>query len=186
MESAAIVTAADPLKLVPLSPSPIVNAFVVVEVIVPDDPRATVTPLNVTELLVSFPLAILPASIAFVTVPVSPVVTTVPDVAGRVIVVVPAIATGWSSTVPELEPGRVTDEIPASARLPDPRLSVIDVVPMKVVSDVRAIVPELSGIVRVRVVLALIPESWNCNLFVGVVSSIKNVVESCRLLFVSV
>jgi hypothetical protein len=44
------------------------------------------------------------AIIVLVTVPVSPVVTTVPVVAGRVIVVVPAAAAVTRVTVPDVEP----------------------------------------------------------------------------------
>jgi len=53
-------------------------------------------------------LAILPANIALVTVPVSPVVTIVPAVAGRAIVVVPATAGADNVTVPEVAPGNWT------------------------------------------------------------------------------
>ena len=59
--------------------------------------------------------AILPASIVFVTVPLSPVVMMVPVVAGRVIVVVPAAAAGCRVTVPEVAPGNATLEIPVRA-----------------------------------------------------------------------
>ena len=53
VESIAIVTGVEPLKLVPCNPVPIVSAEVVEAVIVPDAPSATVTPLNETELLSS-------------------------------------------------------------------------------------------------------------------------------------
>ena len=45
VESIAIVTGADPLYEVPLKPVPIVSAFGFAAVIVPDAPKATVTPL---------------------------------------------------------------------------------------------------------------------------------------------
>ena len=48
VESMAIVTAAPPLNDVPLSPVPMVSAFVVLAVIVADPPNATVLPLKVT------------------------------------------------------------------------------------------------------------------------------------------
>ena len=53
VESMAIVTPDDPLKLPPDKPVPIVNVPVVDAVMVPESPRATVTPLNVTELKLS-------------------------------------------------------------------------------------------------------------------------------------
>ena len=53
VESIAIVTGVEPLKDVPESPVPIVKAAVVLAVIVPEAPRATLTPLYVTELLSS-------------------------------------------------------------------------------------------------------------------------------------
>jgi hypothetical protein len=53
VESIAIVIGVDPLKLVPVSPVPMVSAAVVLAVIVPEAPRATLTPLYVTELLSS-------------------------------------------------------------------------------------------------------------------------------------
>jgi hypothetical protein len=57
-------------------------------------------------------VAILPANIVLVTVPVSPVVTNAPDVAGSVIDVVPAIAVGVIVIVPEVDPGNAILEIP--------------------------------------------------------------------------
>ena len=54
--SIEIVRAADPSNVVPelsCKPVPTVSALVVTAVIVPDAPRATVVPLNVTELLLS-------------------------------------------------------------------------------------------------------------------------------------
>jgi len=92
LESIAIVTAAEPLKEVPVKPVPIVNGLVVDAVTTVFPPRETVCPFTVTELLVNFELAIEPASIALVTVAESPVVTTVPEVAGKVIVVEPDVA----------------------------------------------------------------------------------------------
>ena len=92
VESIAIVTAEDPLNEVPVNPVPIVNALVVLAVIVVEPPKETDCPFTVTELFANLALAIEPANIALVTVPVSPVVTIVPVVAGKVIVVVPATA----------------------------------------------------------------------------------------------
>lgn len=67
-------------------------------------------------LLVSLLLAIEPANMVFVTVPVSPVVIIVPVVAGIVkIVPVPATAVGISCTLPEVDPGKVALKIPVSA-----------------------------------------------------------------------
>ena len=51
------------------------------------------------------PDIVLFANIVFDTVPESPVVITVPLVAGNVMVVVPAAYTGTSVTVPDVEPG---------------------------------------------------------------------------------
>jgi hypothetical protein len=48
--------------------------------------------------------AIEPASIVFVTVPVSPEVINIPEVAGIVSVVAPATADGTNVTVPEVDP----------------------------------------------------------------------------------
>ena len=45
-----------------------------------------------------------PANIALVTVPVSPVVITVPVVAGNVITVEPAMPVAWTVTFPEVAP----------------------------------------------------------------------------------
>jgi hypothetical protein len=50
--------------------------------------------------------AIEPASIVFVTVPVSPEVINIPEVAGIVSVVAPATADGTNVTVPEVDPGK--------------------------------------------------------------------------------
>jgi len=58
VESIAIVTAEDPLKLVPVRPVPIVNALVVLAVTVVELPRLTKLPLIVIELFVSDALAI--------------------------------------------------------------------------------------------------------------------------------
>jgi hypothetical protein len=48
----AMVTADPPLKLVPLNPVPMVKAFVVLAVIVPEEPKDTVWLLKVTDELV--------------------------------------------------------------------------------------------------------------------------------------
>jgi hypothetical protein len=57
-------------------------------------------------------LAIEPANIVLVTVPVSPVLTTVPETAGKVSVLVPATAAGVKVILPEVEPGNPILEIP--------------------------------------------------------------------------
>ena len=59
VESIAIVVGADPLKLVPVRPVPIVSVLVVLAVIVAEPPNATVDPLNVTELFVNAELGML-------------------------------------------------------------------------------------------------------------------------------
>jgi hypothetical protein len=79
---------------------------------------------------VIFDVAIDPASIVLVTVSVSPVVITVPVVAGSVMVVVPAVAVGVKTIVPEVAPGRVTLLIPVSAKLAEALLSATEVVPI--------------------------------------------------------
>ena len=53
VESMAMVTGVEPLKLVPDNPVPMVNALVVTAVTVVDPPRLTVFPLIVIELLAS-------------------------------------------------------------------------------------------------------------------------------------
>jgi hypothetical protein len=68
------------------------------------EPRVSVLDPSVMVLFESLEFEIEPASIALVTVPVSPVVITVPVTAGRVIVVVPAIAVATRVVVPEVEP----------------------------------------------------------------------------------
>jgi hypothetical protein len=134
--STAMVTAPEPLKLVPDKPLPIVKALVVLAVMVVLPPRETDCPLTVTLLFESLALAMLPASIVFVTVPVSPVVIAVPVVAGRVnTVLVPATAAGITWTLPEVAPGRVTLKMPVKFKLAEALLRATDVVPMKVVSD---------------------------------------------------
>ena len=81
-----------------------------------------------------------------VTVPVSPVVTNVPVVAGIVIVVVPAVAVGTRVIVPEVAPGKAILEIPVSAKLAEDLFNAIDVVPIFTVEFPNT--PE--GIVPVR------------------------------------
>jgi hypothetical protein len=72
-----------------------VSVLVVLAVIVVLPPRETAFPFTVTEELDNLALAIDPANIVFVTVPVSPLVIAVPVVAGRVNTVpVPATAAG--------------------------------------------------------------------------------------------
>ena len=100
--------AAEPLNVdaVPESPVPMVSAFVVFAVTVALPPRAMDDPFTVTELFDNFAFAMEPESIALVTVLLSPVVTTVPVVAGSVkIVPVPAKAAGVICTDPLVDPG---------------------------------------------------------------------------------
>ena len=71
------------------------SALVAVAVTVPDPPREILVPLTVKLLLASLALVIEPANIVLVTVLESPVVITVPVVAGMVNTVpVPATAAG--------------------------------------------------------------------------------------------
>ena len=78
----------------PLNPVPIVSTLRF-------EPNATPEIVELSNL----ELAIDPASIVLLTVPVSPEVTTVPVVAGNVITVpVPAIAAGITCIVPEVAP----------------------------------------------------------------------------------
>ena len=70
VESIAIVTGVDPLKLVPLNPVPIVNVLVVDAVTVVLPPKLTLLPLMVIALL---------ANCTFVTVPLNAVVGIVDD-----------------------------------------------------------------------------------------------------------
>ena len=97
VESIAIVTAPEPLNEVPERPVPIVSALVVLAVIVAEAPSAMLEPLTVTEELTNFALVILPASMVFVTVPVSPVVMIVPLTFGIVRVLVVAVVIPESS-----------------------------------------------------------------------------------------
>jgi hypothetical protein len=60
----------------------------------------------VTEELVNLALAIDPANMVLVTVPESPVVTTLPVVAGSVMVLVPAVPVATRLMVPEVEPAK--------------------------------------------------------------------------------
>ena len=103
-----MVFAAEPLNVdvVPVNPVPMVNEFVVFAVIVALPPRTMDDPFIVMELLDNFVFAIEPESIVFVTVPLSPVVTTVPVVAGSVKTVpVPATAVGVICIDPLVAPG---------------------------------------------------------------------------------
>jgi hypothetical protein len=75
--------------------------------------------------------AIEPASIVFVTVPVSPEVINIPEVAGIVSVVAPATADGTNVTVPEVDPGKTIDKIPVKAWLADALFKATAVVPIK-------------------------------------------------------
>lgn len=94
------------------------------------EPKAVDVLLIVIVLLDNLLLAIEPASIVLVTVPVSPDVMAVPVVAGSVNTVpVPAVAAGIICTVPDVVPGNVTLEMPVSARLAEARFNAIAVVP---------------------------------------------------------
>ena len=94
-------------------------------------PRAIAVVPIVTLLFASLALAILPANIVLVTVPESPVVTTVPVVAGKVItVLVPAVAAGIICTLPDVLPGSVTLDMPVSAKLALVRFKATAVVPI--------------------------------------------------------
>lgn len=85
-------------------------------------------------------MAIDPANIVLVTVPVSPDVMTVPVVAGKVKTVpVPAVAAGIISTDPELEPGIVIDKTPPNAKFADARFKATPVVPMYTVEFPRTV-----------------------------------------------
>ena len=96
------VTAADPLYDPVSKPSPNEREFRL-------EPSATPEIVLFDNLL----LAILPANIALVTVPESPVVINVPDVAGSVIwVAPPATAAGVSVIVPDVAPGIAIDRMP--------------------------------------------------------------------------
>ena len=90
--------------------------------------------------------------------PLSPVVITVPVVAGSVsIVPVPAIAAGITCTVPLVLPGSVTLVMPASARFALDLLSATLVVPIYVVSA-RSATVESTAIVTAALPLKLVPE----------------------------
>ena len=90
MESIAIVTPDDPLKLVPDKPVPIVRAFVVLAVTVAEPPREILDPLTVILLLVSdeFPMfdsvLLNPEIVLLVSVSVVALPTNVSVAAGRV------------------------------------------------------------------------------------------------------
>ena len=80
-------------------------------------------PPNATPLMVEFDnlsLAMLPANIVFVTVAVSPVVTTVPVAAGNVMVLVPAVAVACTVIVPLVLPDslRVVPAVGSSMPVP--------------------------------------------------------------------
>jgi hypothetical protein len=139
-----------PVKLVEATE---VNPASVVELA----PSAIAVVPTVTELFTNLLLAILPANIVLVTVLVSPVVTTVPVVAGSVNTVpVPAIAAGTICTLPEVAPGSVTLKMPVSAKFALPRFRATDVVPIKWVSARLAIV-ESAAIVTAELPLKLVP-----------------------------
>jgi len=112
VESIAIVTAADPLKLVPDKPVPIVRAFVVLAVTVAEPPREMLDPLTVTLLLVSdeFPIfdsvLLEPEIVLLVKVSVVALPTSVSVAAGRV-KVPEAVADGCKTVVPEVLPEKL-------------------------------------------------------------------------------
>ena len=116
--STAIVAAVDPLYDVPVRNEPNVNV-------------AKLLPSEIPEIVLfaNLLLAMEPANIVLVTVDVSPVVITVPVVAGNVIVLVPAIAAACNVTVPDVEPGNCTLEIPVNAWFALERFSATAVVP---------------------------------------------------------
>jgi hypothetical protein len=66
-----------------------------------------------------------------VTLPVSPDVISVPDVAGIVMLVVPAAVAGVTVIVPEVAPGRAMLEIPVSDWFALARFNATEVVPIK-------------------------------------------------------
>ena len=120
VESIAIVTPVEPLYEVPESPVPIVRVLRLEPNEIPD-----------IVLFDNFAFAIEPASIVLVTVPVSPVVTIVPVVAGIVrIVPVPTAAVGTNWTVPLVLPGNVIELIPVNAKFAEVRFNATDVVPI--------------------------------------------------------
>ena len=92
-------------------------------------------------------VAIEPANIVLVTEPVSPVVTTVPDVAGKTIVVVPAVAVASNLTVPDVAPARIKSLPAANAISSDDvqapvaftQLKVLSVVPLRVIPPPSAV-----------------------------------------------
>ena len=96
-------------------------------------PRLIAVVPTVTALFANLALAIDPANIVFVTVPVSPVVTSVPAVAGIVIAVVPAVAAGVNVIVPLVAPGMARLVIPVNPKLELARLRVTAVVPTYIV-----------------------------------------------------
>ena len=105
------VTLVKPANVVELAP----NAIAVVPIVV--------------LLFTNLALAILPANIVFVTVPVSPVVITVPAVAGKLIAVVPATAGAVNVTAPLVEPFNtelaIERPVPLACRTAEPNLIVL-------------------------------------------------------------
>ena len=98
-----IAGVAPPVEAIGAVPVTLVTVPTLVE-----PPRDTGVPLIVIDEFCSFPLAIEPANIVLVTDPVSPVVTNVPAVAGRVIDVLPATAGAVIVTLPEVDPDNCT------------------------------------------------------------------------------
>jgi thiamine phosphate synthase YjbQ (UPF0047 family) len=141
------------VKLVPNAGLVSVRPAIVVTV----EPRATEVEPIVADELASLELAIEPASIAFVTVEVSPVVTTFPVTGGSVSVLVPAVALATTVMVPEVEPlkfapvppnvGKVSVR-PATVVVAEPRVRVLDPrVMVEFASLLFGIVPEMSLLV---------------------------------------
>jgi len=116
--------------------------------VVLEAPSAIAVLPTVIELFNSLALAIEPASIVLVTVPVSPVVTIVPVTAGRVIVFVPAVAVAAKVIVPEVEPfnrmffpaasAKCSEEVHAVVALT--QLNVLSVAPLRVIPPPSAVV----------------------------------------------
>lgn len=142
-----------------------VKALVAVAVTVIEPPKLTADPLIVTDELVSLALAIDPANMVLVTVPVSPDVISVPAVAGIVMAVVPATAAGVIVIVPDVAPGRAMLRIPVSAWLADERFSVKAVVPIYAVE-----LPRTDD--------GIVPESWPAGRLVSEAPEPENVVAA--------
>jgi hypothetical protein len=129
-----IVPDVDPFKVIPVPPTT-GDVRVTPAKVLTVEPRDTEVDPMVTDELDSLALAIDPASMAFVTVPVSPDPTRVPVAAGRVRVVVPAVALATTVIEPDVEPLNTAPVVPTVGRVRvspetvevvDPRVSVLD------------------------------------------------------------